>query len=243
MKGKIVCFISASCLLFSCIGCKNSIPDTNMNQPTEASESEESFITGETLPSQNSATEDPSDEVNHSWAEATCTLPKTCTICGATEGTALGHAEDADGKCLRCGEVLVEIKDEELEKYTVAACAMNYFFIASNSPETVCFTDVFYASDNGAGDELWLVEGYTKNDSGGNTYSYVYAKVSPDLNVSITGSYSNYELNDGSYAITVARADNPYSSVMQMFTKKLNAKKLQIVYRQLFDKYNVIFVG
>ena len=28
----------------------------------------------------------------HAWRAATCTAPKTCTRCGATEGTALGHA-------------------------------------------------------------------------------------------------------------------------------------------------------
>ena len=28
---------------------------------------------------------------NHVWAEATCTSPKTCSICGDTEGSALGH--------------------------------------------------------------------------------------------------------------------------------------------------------
>lgn len=27
----------------------------------------------------------------HDWADATCKAPKTCTICGATEGEALGH--------------------------------------------------------------------------------------------------------------------------------------------------------
>lgn len=27
----------------------------------------------------------------HKWTEATCTEPKQCTICGTTEGTALGH--------------------------------------------------------------------------------------------------------------------------------------------------------
>ena len=27
----------------------------------------------------------------HSWTEATCTMPKTCTVCGETEGEALGH--------------------------------------------------------------------------------------------------------------------------------------------------------
>ena len=33
----------------------------------------------------------------HNWADATCTAPKTCTTCGATEGEANGHAwADAD---------------------------------------------------------------------------------------------------------------------------------------------------
>ena len=34
----------------------------------------------------------------HAWADATCTTPKTCSICGETEGTALGH-DMADATC------------------------------------------------------------------------------------------------------------------------------------------------
>ena len=30
----------------------------------------------------------------HTWTDATCTAPKTCSVCGATEGEALGHSED-----------------------------------------------------------------------------------------------------------------------------------------------------
>ena len=30
-------------------------------------------------------------KLGHDWANATCTAPKTCNTCGATEGTALGH--------------------------------------------------------------------------------------------------------------------------------------------------------
>ena len=61
----------------------------------------------------------------HTWTEATCTAPKTCTGCGATEGEALGHTEQiipakeatcyetglTEGKiCSVCNEVLVEQK-------------------------------------------------------------------------------------------------------------------------------------
>lgn len=31
------------------------------------------------------------EPLGHTWAEATCVLPKTCEVCGATEGEALGH--------------------------------------------------------------------------------------------------------------------------------------------------------
>ena len=46
----------------------------------------------------------------HTWAEASCTDPKTCTECGATEGEALGHTW-ADATCTApktcsvCGDV------------------------------------------------------------------------------------------------------------------------------------------
>ena len=44
----------------------------------------------------------------HTWKDATCTEPKTCTECGETEGSALGHSwRDAictePKTCTRCG--------------------------------------------------------------------------------------------------------------------------------------------
>lgn len=44
--------------------------------------------------------------LGHKWENATCDKPKTCTQCGATEGNALGHNKDSNGKCLRCGKVI-----------------------------------------------------------------------------------------------------------------------------------------
>lgn len=41
-------------------------------------------------------------ENGHSWNEATCITPKTCSVCGETEGEALGH-NMVDGTCTRCG--------------------------------------------------------------------------------------------------------------------------------------------
>lgn len=50
------------------------------------------------------------EEHTHTWVEATCTAPKTCSICGKTEGKALGHdmqpaAGDQPAVCSRCGYV------------------------------------------------------------------------------------------------------------------------------------------
>ncbi len=62
------------------------------------------------------------EECEHAFAEATCEVPKICTLCGKTEGEALGHTEEilmgkdatcteaglTDGKkCSVCGETLV----------------------------------------------------------------------------------------------------------------------------------------
>ena len=38
----------------------------------------------------------------HTWKSATCTLPKTCSNCGATEGYAKNH-KYSNGKCTACG--------------------------------------------------------------------------------------------------------------------------------------------
>lgn len=39
---------------------------------------------------------------SHSWNDATCTKPKTCSTCGKTEGTVIDHSYSY-GKCVVCG--------------------------------------------------------------------------------------------------------------------------------------------
>lgn len=45
--------------------------------------------------------------LEHSWQEADCEHPRTCTLCGSTDGEALGHTESVvpgyDATCTECG--------------------------------------------------------------------------------------------------------------------------------------------
>ena len=47
------------------------------------------------------------EALGHDWNDATCTAPKTCSVCGAIEGEALGHTYDHefDANCNICGAV------------------------------------------------------------------------------------------------------------------------------------------
>jgi hypothetical protein len=51
----------------------------------------------------------PEHTHNHEWDDATCMAPKTCKICGITEGEALEH-NYIDGNCTYCQRVGGEIK-------------------------------------------------------------------------------------------------------------------------------------
>jgi len=44
-------------------------------------------------------------KVEHNWVKATCTAPKTCTICNETEGEELGHSYE-ENKCERCDSIV-----------------------------------------------------------------------------------------------------------------------------------------
>lgn len=48
--------------------------------------------------------------LGHEWQDATCTEPKTCSVCGSTEGEALGHTT-RQGYCGNCNEYVCELQD------------------------------------------------------------------------------------------------------------------------------------
>lgn len=44
------------------------------------------------------------EKLEHSWQSATCENPKTCSICFATEGSALSEHNYQEGKCIYCNQ-------------------------------------------------------------------------------------------------------------------------------------------
>ena len=72
-------------------------------------------------------------ECAHEWANATCTAPKTCTLCSATQGEALGHtygdpSYEGDGKIsyvatrvCSCGDTLIATANIDVQT-TNATC-------------------------------------------------------------------------------------------------------------------------
>ena len=73
----------------------------------------------------------------HKWQDATCEFPKTCEVCGETEGEALGHKPDRAEptekdavKCTVCGEILTPALDHTHKIEHVAGSCYNteYWF-------------------------------------------------------------------------------------------------------------------
>ena len=68
------------------------LPETTDEQPT--TEDVGDVTTGEPEDvTTEEVTTDGATECAHQWVDATCTDPKTCQLCGVTEGAAKGHTE------------------------------------------------------------------------------------------------------------------------------------------------------
>ena len=73
----------------------NSISDSNNSHDNNSEPGSSDTGTGNSSSSSSSGNDgsggNAPDTHTHNYASATCTEPKTCTICGATNGSALGH--------------------------------------------------------------------------------------------------------------------------------------------------------
>jgi len=95
---------------------KNSSQATtnNTEKPTDGTENTTGETQAPTAPTKEPSTKPtetpttPPTTCSHSYKDATCTAPKTCSTCGATEGSALGHSWNAatctaPKTCSKCG--------------------------------------------------------------------------------------------------------------------------------------------
>ena len=86
----------------------------------------------------------------HSWKNATCTTPKTCTQCKQTSGNALGHTAGT-AKCGRCGVVTFETLHFSGSQ-TQAVCLDDYVVGSISLPSGqykitftyLCHSDMYY---------------------------------------------------------------------------------------------------
>ena len=82
------------------------------------------------------------EECSHSWVDATCTEPKTCTKCGETEGEPLEHLwVEGTGSvlqyCIQCGETIELPKEHVLDDstYMCIICGQNFLLTVEEAIE------------------------------------------------------------------------------------------------------------
>ena len=93
----------------------------------------------------------------HSFSTATCTTPKTCSTCGATDGDPLGHTTDL-GQCTRCQE---PIKKQSPVTVVGMRWTMDYvggvewtFKIRNNSDKEIKYITFQWGCYNAVGDPI-----------------------------------------------------------------------------------------
>lgn len=73
---------------------QTTVPSTSASQTTDSSTDPSQSATNPTEQPTKAPTTAPTEApatCSHSYKDATCTIPKTCTKCGVTEGSAMGH--------------------------------------------------------------------------------------------------------------------------------------------------------
>ncbi len=86
--------------------------------------------------------------LGHAWQDATCTEPKTCTVCNTTEGSTIAHTPNADDgdcttaiTCSVCGDITTPAKANHTggtatceHKAACSVCGKEYGSLAAHTP-------------------------------------------------------------------------------------------------------------
>lgn len=131
---RIIAMIMALVMVFALTACGGeTTPDATVNEnPTE-------------LPTEAPTTV-PADicaDMGHAWVDATCAAPKTCEICGETEGDALEHTwVDANYQAPKTCSVCNATEGEAIEAYfETMGWEINVTEIGKEYDYTTCFYD------------------------------------------------------------------------------------------------------
>ncbi len=91
MKKKLIILMVALLTLLSACGQASSI-STPIDEKNESAQEESVDVANtEEVVEEEIEEESPCEKNGHTWIEATCIEPKTCSVCGETEGEPLGH--------------------------------------------------------------------------------------------------------------------------------------------------------
>jgi hypothetical protein len=114
----------------------------------------------------------------HSWQDATCTSPKTCSLCKETVGSANGHTPEADdgdcttaAKCADCGKIITAAKPTHAggtatctELAECSTCGKSYGEYALHSGEVIWIKrlNTHYKAHSCCFERVGEDEGHTK---------------------------------------------------------------------------------
>ncbi len=113
---------------------------------------------------------EPISQKSHSWESATCTTPRKCKNCGATDGSEKGHSYSSEGTCYRCGQ------SDPMVQSTLSKCSL----IMPSVPQTIHYKNYK--------DEIQSSVNVT-----GITYQFEYEG---EGTVSLTGTFSGTKTYD-----------------------------------------------
>ena len=185
----------------------------------------------------------------HNWKDATCVAPKTCTKCGATEGTSLGHnfsnATCTDPKtCSRCGITEGTTLDHNYVNGSCSACGAkdpNYTVIvppvvdvrqATLSFDDEILVNMYYtiSDTTNVKEHGILVFNTNPGTAAFDKADEVYlGSATDDMFIATTDGIAAKKMGDDRYYCVYSELDNGeyvYSRVVQYSPKKYAMNKL-----------------
>ncbi len=143
----------------------------------------------------------------HNWKSATCTAPKTCSVCGATEGTAAGHNYGGGTTCTVCGHELkmtftgnvgstVVLKDKlHFGEQTVASIVVDSITTSYDGNCVYIYCTPTYVMAEGTSGSTAIYCGANIYDKQGNLVKYIKQSSGlTETNIG-TGAQFNFLLN------------------------------------------------